>query len=86
MQRIRLHFTEFALESHPICAYDGVHVFDGEDEWSPMLAYFCGQCLPVDIISTSNVLFVQFSSDFSVTFSGFVASYAAVEDSELGNK
>ena len=64
--------------------FDGVLVYDGDDEWSPMLGYFCGQCLPVDIMSSGSRMLVQFSTDYSITYTGFVAQYAFVDDSDIG--
>lgn len=56
------------------CGYDYVSVYDGNSTFATQLGRFC--TLPNDnLTSTENSLLITFSTDGSVTSSGFFASY-----------
>lgn len=59
------------LEQHESCIYDYLEFRDGDSETSPLIGRFCGHSKPRNIKSTSNKLWVKFSSDASVEKAGF---------------
>ena len=65
--RIRLHFTSFALESHTLghCneRFDHVKILDGGTVSSPKIGLYCGKQTAFHVVSTSRDMFVQFYSD-----------------------
>lgn len=73
--QVALHFQSFQVENHDKCFYDYVEVRDGLNFDSPLLGTFCGYSVPPVIRSTSNHLFIKFSSDESVGKSGFSANF-----------
>ena len=45
------------------CPHDYIKLYDGVDEYSPLIGQFCGiGSFPVSIIGTSNKLFLEFST------------------------
>ena len=71
-QRVKLTFIKFNLETSSSCAYDYVKVLDG---YYTQLGKYCGFQIPSSISSSSSSLTVEFHSDSSSTFSGFLALY-----------
>ena len=79
-QRLRLHFNRFNLEyGDRTCPYDYVKVYDGGDANANLVGEFCGPTVPGDIITTQSAAFVSFSTDYSVTRSGFNIRYSRGE-------
>lgn len=72
--RMQLIFTRFNTESN----YDYVSVYDGDSTSSQQIGYFSGSSIPSPIHSTSDKLYVRFTSDGSVTTSGFIARYSGM--------
>ena len=68
---LELSFTRFETER----GYDPVTVYDGSSSSSPLIGRFDGDSLLERISSSSHKLFVTFTSDGSVSTSGFVANY-----------
>lgn len=68
---LELVFFRFETES----GYDFVYVYDGGSTSSPLIGQYRGSPLPLTITSSSNQLYVVFTSDGSNTYSGFAASY-----------
>ncbi|XP_033761795.1 cubilin-like [Pecten maximus] len=68
-------FTSFDLEAHSSCNYDYVDLRDGPDLSSPLIGRYCGTVVPDMIRTTSNILLVNFISDYSVAGRGFTAGY-----------
>lgn len=68
---ILLEFDLFTTQS----AYDFVTIFDGPDTSATNLGSWSGRFKPPALSSSSNELYVIFTSDSSVTLSGFEASY-----------
>jgi len=66
-----LTFIEFELES----GFDNLSVYDGPDKNSPLLGTFSGSTIPPVLASTTGSLTVHFTSDGSVTYSGFVLNW-----------
>ena len=68
---VELVFSSFRTES----SADFVSVYDGGSVSSPLIRKMSGSSLPPPIISSSNNLYVKFSSDGSNTYDGFEAVY-----------
>jgi hypothetical protein len=51
--------------------YDYVRIYDGTDEFAPLLGEFSGSDIPDQVQTSGQYAFVTFSSDFSNTFAGF---------------
>ena len=71
-QSIQLHFSDFDTEQY----YDLVRVYDGVNNSAPLLGEFNGNTLPPMVSSTSTILFVEFTTDVSVTRPGWTAYYS----------
>ena len=54
---------------------DFVYVFDGSSSPSPLIGSYNGSSLPSNVKSSSNNVFVEFTTDGSVIRSGFAAGY-----------
>ena len=72
---LELIFFRFDTES----SFDFVYVYDGRSSSSPLIGQYHGNSLPSAITSSSNQLFVIFTSDSSNVRSGFAASYHGKE-------
>ncbi|XP_054027363.1 cubilin [Dryobates pubescens] len=72
---VALKFNSFQLEISPSCYKDSVAVYDGSDTHAPLLGKFCGSELPPDMKSSSNNLFLLFSTDFFGADRGWKASF-----------
>lgn len=68
-------FNSFQIELSPSCYKDHVAVYDGSDTHAPLLGKFCGSELPPNIKSSSNHLFLVFSTDFYGTDRGWKATF-----------
>uniref|UniRef100_A0A3P8P3F5 Cubilin n=1 Tax=Astatotilapia calliptera TaxID=8154 RepID=A0A3P8P3F5_ASTCA len=73
--QVALNFTHMDLESHSGCAFDYVEVRDGRTETDPLIGKYCGNTPPAPVLSSSNVLWIRFKSDSSVSRAGFRAVY-----------
>lgn len=69
--KLRLVFFRFVTES----SHDRVSVYNGTSSSSPRIGQYSGSTLPAAITSSGNNLFIKFTTDGSVTRSGFAASY-----------
>ncbi|MBK7853097.1 MAG: CUB domain-containing protein [Bacteroidetes bacterium] len=56
---------------------DTVYVYDGNAITSPLLGRWTGNTLPTSVTSTGGSLLVRFTTDASVTASGWTASYSS---------
>ncbi|XP_078540687.1 embryonic protein UVS.2-like [Lissotriton helveticus] len=77
--KVSLTFTSFSIESHPVCAYDFLSIFDGAKTTSPLIGKYCGSSLNPPVTSTGSFLLLQFHSDESVNMKGFQATYTFAE-------
>ncbi len=71
---VRLTFTSFQTEG----GYDYLTIYDGPTTASPVIGTYSGLTLPnngLPIVSTGGALTVRFSSDGSVTYPGFEATW-----------
>ncbi|XP_071316921.1 procollagen C-endopeptidase enhancer a [Trachinotus anak] len=76
---ILVKFNKFVLEADTYCRFDYVAFFNGgENDDSRLIGKYCGDQAPEPIITSGNVLLVQFVSDLSVTSDGFLAHYTSV--------
>ncbi|KAM9333724.1 procollagen C-endopeptidase enhancer a [Pholidichthys leucotaenia] len=76
---IQVKFDKFVLEADTYCRFDYVAFFNGgERDDSRLIGKYCGDQAPEPIISSGNVLLVQFVSDLSVTTDGFLAHYTSI--------
>ncbi|XP_054481809.1 procollagen C-endopeptidase enhancer a [Anoplopoma fimbria] len=76
---IQVKFDKFFLEADTYCRFDYVAFFNGgEKDDSRLIGRYCGDQAPQPIITSGNVLLVQFVSDSSVTSDGFLAHYTSV--------
>ncbi|KAI0218535.1 Exoskeleton protein RP43 [Lamellibrachia satsuma] len=80
-QRMRLHFSKFDLESGSSCTYDRVKIYDGSSASAQLKGSYCGSNTPADVESSGSTMFVSFTSDYSVTQSGFEIRYSLVSRS-----
>lgn len=69
-------FNTFSLEASSSCRYDYVAVYDGPDSLAPLMGRFCGTVIPPDIRSSTNNLFIIFSTDATVSGVGWRATYS----------
>ncbi|XP_078382712.1 scavenger receptor cysteine-rich domain-containing protein DMBT1-like [Oculina patagonica] len=71
LELVFLHFkTDYSA--------DYVKVYDGNSPTSPLIGTFSGSSLPAPIMSSSNKLFVTFTSDGAGRNEGFTATYRAI--------
>ena len=77
-QQIHLTFTAFNLQNENNT--DALYVFDGENSTGKVLGVFYGSYSPPKegINSSSNHMFIIFKSDNNGSYTGFSASYSAV--------
>ena len=68
---LELVFFRFDTEGN----YDYVYVHDGGSPSSPLVGQYHGTSLPAVVTSSTNQLYVTFTSDSSNVRSGFAASY-----------
>ncbi|XP_066292098.1 MAM and LDL-receptor class A domain-containing protein 1-like isoform X1 [Branchiostoma lanceolatum] len=73
---VLIRFTAFNLESASGCRYDALAVHDGPNATAPVLATLCGSSAR-SVSTTGNSAFLVFTSDGSVTGSGFFATFTA---------
>ena len=80
-QQILLTFANFSLQSENNT--DGLYVYDGENATGEVLGVFYGGHPPAKegIYSSSNHMFIIFNSDSNDSYTGFNASYRAVNSS-----
>lgn len=64
---LNLQFMSFDTES----GWDEVWVYDGQDEFSPLLGHFSGNSLPGALAATSGYAVIEFRSDCAVQGAGF---------------
>lgn len=70
---INLNFNRFDLENN----FDFVEVFDGPTAASPRIGNFTGATIPSNLSSSGGNMLVRFTSDLSINFTGFEASYTS---------
>ena len=78
---LSLQFTAFDIESHSTCRFDHLSITDGVDG-STLMEKSCGNTLPADITSTSNIVKLEFITSSSSTRPGWSVSWSAVTPGE----
>ncbi|XP_056419829.1 exoskeleton protein RP43-like [Hyla sarda] len=83
MKQVSLTFSYFSTESSQSCSTDYLIVNDGPSNSSPILGTYCGtmEDLPLLLMSTGNVMLLQFHSGNSSGHNGFYAQYEFVTSS-----
>lgn len=81
---IQLHFTSFDIES----GNDFLKVYNGNNASSPLIGIFSGNTLPLPVKANSGRMYIEFSTNSSITKQGWSASYSAlyhtsVEDADV---
>ncbi len=71
---VQLNFTVFNLENN----YDFLKIYDGSSAAAPLIGSYTGTTLPGLITSTTGCLTVVFTSDGSITSSGWAAAVSCV--------
>ena len=73
---VALKFTAFDVErGDDSCPYDHLTIEDGDG--STLMEKTCGNTLPEDLVSKSNVVKLHFKTDESVTESGWRVTWSA---------
>ncbi|CAH1246046.1 OVCH1 [Branchiostoma lanceolatum] len=75
-KQVVINFDPMNIEADGGCSYDSVSVYDGPDASAPLLRKLCGSSAR-EVVANGNEAFVVFSSDSSVTESGFSATFSA---------
>ncbi len=70
---ITLNFSSFATEQ----GYDFVSVYNGSSSSSPLLGSFSGSSVPSSVVSSSDRMYVTFTTDGSATRQGWSATYTS---------
>nr|XP_023831867.1 CUB and sushi domain-containing protein 3-like [Salvelinus alpinus] len=71
---IQIQVVSFASEHN----WDSLDFYDGGDNHAPRLGSYSGTTIPQLLNSTSNNLYLSFSSDISVSAAGFHLEYTAI--------
>ncbi|XP_075463570.1 embryonic protein UVS.2-like [Ascaphus truei] len=76
--QISLKFNAFDVQSSPDCVSDYIKIYDGASKTSPVLLdRTCGAAKIPRLISSTNLMLIEFVSDGAVTATGFKATYNA---------
>jgi Zn-dependent metalloprotease len=70
---ITLSFSEFNTEMD----YDGIIIYDGADNTSPILGEFTGTSLPSPVTSTGGSMYLEFLSNPAFRGNGWTANYTS---------
>lgn len=70
----KITFTTFSIES----GYDFLYIYDGPNASSPLLGTYSGTTLPPTTTASGQTLTLKFTSDESVTSTGWAATLACV--------
>ncbi|XP_019471646.1 astacin-like metalloendopeptidase [Meleagris gallopavo] len=77
-RKISLHFRAFQLRTTRGCQGDYVKVYDGSSKYSAVLMdKTCGSRIPTDIVSSGNLMLIEFVTDSADTASGFQATFTS---------
>ncbi|XP_076070670.1 exoskeleton protein RP43-like [Mytilus galloprovincialis] len=77
--KVAISFLAFNLET----SFDKLKVYDGDSASSSLRSTYTGSLDDTFYISTGQYLFLRFTTDFSVTWSGFKIQYITIKDSIL---
>ncbi|XP_050313173.1 cubilin-like isoform X2 [Anthonomus grandis grandis] len=81
---IHLTWIMFGLESTSNCDFDYVQVFDNSSVpgYGGLMGKFCGSTIPPMMTSTSNIVTIDFASDYTVPGAGFILTYNVIKESQ----
>lgn len=84
--QISLHFRAFELRTTRGCQGDYVKVYDGSSKYSTVLMdKTCGSQIPTDVVSSSNLMLIEFVTDGAGTASGFQATFTSGRSENMEN-
>ena len=84
--QISLHFRAFELRTTRGCQGDYVKVYDGSSKYSTVLMdKTCGSQIPTDVVSSSNLMLIEFVTDSADTASGFQATFTSGRSENMEN-
>ena len=68
------------IEEHERCNFDKLKVYDGCDASAATIGTYCGKTAPANPDCTmNNMVYITFTSDGSVTGTGFTVDFEAVD-------
>ncbi|XP_071849597.1 uncharacterized protein [Apostichopus japonicus] len=82
-QVVLLSFTDFELEGSATCFYDKLAVYDGSSSSSPLIIELCGSDMPSPIYSSGPLMYMEFTTDSSVTYTGYNGTVTFIDESEV---
>ncbi|KAM4618120.1 LOW QUALITY PROTEIN: embryonic protein UVS.2-like [Discoglossus pictus] len=78
--QIFLQFSAFDVQTSPDCASDYLRVYDGATRSSPVLVdRACGTGQLPSLVSSTNMMLLEFVTDNATAATGFKASYSTVQ-------
>ncbi|PVD35988.1 hypothetical protein C0Q70_02958 [Pomacea canaliculata] len=78
--QVLIAFLFMRIENSIQCTFDYVLIRDGGLSDSPEIGRYCGANLPGPIISTSNQVRIEFVTDASLTYQGFLLNWQATNE------
>ncbi|XP_078658661.1 ovochymase-like [Branchiostoma floridae x Branchiostoma belcheri] len=75
---VQINIDTMDVEADGGCSYDSIAIYDGPDASAPLLRKLCGSSAR-EVVANGNEAFVVFSTDSSVTGSGFSATFSAID-------
>ncbi|XP_068094350.1 cubilin [Hyperolius riggenbachi] len=80
-QIIEIRILEMDIEAHRSCVYDKLRIYDGPDTHYHLMGTYCGSIPPPALFSSGSSVTVRFSSDYSVSYRGFLLEWTAIDSS-----
>lgn len=78
---IRVDFRDmFDIEPNYACLYDFLEIRDGAHGYSNLLGKYCGRTFPPVITSLGRHLWLRFTTDDNIEYTGFRAVYQFLPD------
>lgn len=79
---IQLTWMTFNLEQSYDCLYDNLQIFDNNTDigLGGLLGKYCGYTLPPVMLSSSNMMTLDFNSDNTIHGDGFLVSYTFINE------
>ncbi|XP_056156494.1 procollagen C-endopeptidase enhancer b [Lampris incognitus] len=74
---VMVSFRLFDMEPDPTCRYDYLDIYNGHSHAVQRLGRFCGTFRPGALITTSNTMMLEMTSDASTGGRGFLAFFSA---------
>ncbi|QFZ54111.1 hypothetical protein FEZ18_04460 [Oceanihabitans sp. IOP_32] len=78
---IQIDFTTWSVENHSTCGWYGLLIYDGVDSNAPLIGRYCNSSPgTVRSSNSSNTLYFEFYSDYSIVEAGWEATISCVVD------